>query len=98
MVGSVCNISKSLRALKIPASSELLQKKTLMCSIFPSGVQWVENSVSNTKIAPFYRTILEFEDGNVSIGGPAGSRTPDLSNANAALYQLSYWPKSPVGV
>src|SRR5690606_5475930 len=67
--------------------SELLQKKTLMCSIFPSGVHWAENGVSNTKIAPFYRTILEFEHGNVSIGGPEGSRTPDLSNANAALYQ-----------
>ena len=50
--------------------SELLQKKTLMCSIFPAGVHWVENGVSNTKIAPFYRTILEFEHGNVSIGGP----------------------------
>gem|GEM_PF-5140240 len=25
-------------------------------------------------------------------GGPKESRTPDLCNANAALYQLSYWP------
>ncbi len=27
-------------------------------------------------------------------GGPMGSRTPDLCNANAALYQLSYRPKN----
>jgi hypothetical protein len=26
-------------------------------------------------------------------GGLMGSRTPDLCNANAALYQLSYQPK-----
>ncbi len=26
------------------------------------------------------------------VGGPKGSRTPDLCNANAALYQLSYRP------
>ena len=25
-------------------------------------------------------------------GGPVGIRTPDLCNANAALYQLSYRP------
>lgn len=52
----------------------------------------VENGVSNTIIALFYRTIMELGQKNVSSGGPAGSRTPDLSNANAALYQLSYWP------
>lgn len=27
-------------------------------------------------------------------GGPKEIRTPDLCNANAALYQLSYWPKT----
>ncbi len=29
----------------------------------------------------------------VLCGGPMEIRTPDLCNANAALYQLSYWPK-----
>jgi hypothetical protein len=30
--------------------------------------------------------------GGFRIGGPKESRTPDLCNANAALYQLSYRP------
>ena len=28
----------------------------------------------------------------IIFGGPMGIRTPDLCNANAALYQLSYQP------
>lgn len=31
----------------------------------------------------------------VSDGGAEGSQTPDLRNANAALYQLSYSPVTP---
>lgn len=49
--------------------SALKQKKTLLCSIFPFGMPFSENAISNTKIAPFYRTILGFQNDIVPIGG-----------------------------
>ena len=33
--------------------------------------------------------------GSRTVGGPKGSRTPDLLAASQALYQLSYGPSSP---
>jgi hypothetical protein len=46
----------------------------------------------------FYRTDTHITKNQplkaVFPGGPMEGRTPDLGNANAALYQLSYWPVS----
>jgi hypothetical protein len=49
-------------------SSLLKQKRVLMCSIFPSGLDWGYPGYSNTQISPFYRSLLGFEQGQVKIG------------------------------
>ncbi len=45
--------------------SELPQKKTLLCSIFPSGVPWCYSGYSNTEISPYYQAILNFQQADV---------------------------------
>ncbi len=56
-------------------NSNLDQVRALMCSIFPSGLQWNYSGYSNTDISPFYKGIMTMKDGGVSFGSPNGSRT-----------------------
>ena len=58
--------------------SSLEQKRVLLCSIFPSGLQWSENRYSNTQISPFLSAMLDLNKESVSFGSPAGSWTPFL--------------------
>lgn len=51
-----------------------------------------QNHCDLTKRGPI-NDICHLQDNLLDVGGPEGNRTPDLSNANAALYQLSYWPE-----
>ena len=57
-------------------NSNLDQVRALMCSIFPSGLQWNYSGYSNTHISPFYKGIMAMKDGGVSFGSPKGIRTP----------------------
>lgn len=55
--------------------SDLQEKRVLLCSIYPSGLQWSGNGYSNTQISPFYFSILDVQNNNVPFGSPKGSRT-----------------------
>ena len=54
------------------------QGRTLLCSIFPSGLQWSYPGYSNTVFSPFYQAILAIENSQDNFGAPGGARTPDL--------------------
>ncbi len=49
-------------------NAPLEQKRVLMCSIFPKGLQWSYPGYSNTQISPFYRCFLDYQNGTVAIG------------------------------
>jgi hypothetical protein len=53
----------------------LEQKKILLCSTFPEGMEWQYPGLSNTKISPFYRAFLDGEDGDKFSGARERSRT-----------------------
>lgn len=57
-------------------NSDLPQKRTLLCSIFPSGLLWSENRYSNTKINQCYSAITDIENLQISFGSLKGNRTP----------------------
>lgn len=54
------------------ASATLEQKRLLLCSIFPAGLRWMQKSLSNTKISPFYRLILSGGTAKVPYGVASG--------------------------
>src|ERR671919_827630 len=64
---------------------------------------WAFSSVQQTYVANCWG-VRSFVPGNAKqIGcdlrfcrGPEGSRTPDLTRARGALYQLSYRPEAPI--
>ncbi|MCA9329017.1 recombinase family protein, partial [Candidatus Saccharibacteria bacterium] len=58
-------------------SSLLKQKRVLMCSIFPEGLNWSYPGYSNTQINPFYRCLIDVQEHKVKLGTPGGIRTPD---------------------
>ncbi len=68
------------------AASLLKQKRVLMCSIFPQGLNWSYPGYSNTQISPFYRYLMEVEKNKVLTGTPEGTRTPDLWYRKPTLY------------
>ena len=49
-------------------NSELQEKRTLMCSIFPSGLVWSENDYSHTEISQYYSAIRDIEKPSISLG------------------------------
>ena len=51
-------------------NSTLDQKRTLLCSIFPSGLQWGYPGYSNTVLSPFYRSMLDIQRDSVPFGSP----------------------------
>ncbi len=57
-------------------NAELGQKKMLLCSIFPQGLQFEQNAYSNTPISKFYKAILDLQNDFISFGSPKGNRTP----------------------
>ena len=65
--------------------SALDQKKLLLSSIFPNGVQWSENGYSNSEINPYWSAILGLENDDDHFGGQYWTRTSDLYNVNVAL-------------
>jgi len=48
--------------------SDLERRRELMCSIFPKGLLWSYPGYSNTHISPFYKCLLDIQDGKVPIG------------------------------
>jgi site-specific DNA recombinase len=52
------------------AESSLEQKRVLLCSIYPSGLQWSKNSYLNTQISPIYTCISDLNKEVVCFGGP----------------------------
>ncbi len=62
--------------------SSLEQKKTLISSIFPSGMAWSYPSISNSEISPLYQAIQTFCEQSVHVGDPGGIRTRDLQDEN----------------
>lgn len=62
--------------------SDLEQKRILLCSIYPSGLPWDGNGYSNTKISPFYASIVDIQVNCVPFGSACGIRTRDLQNEN----------------
>ena len=62
--------------------SSLAVKRTLLCSIYPSGLQWAGNGYSNTKISPFYTSLLNIQLNSVPFGSADGIRTRDLLDEN----------------
>ncbi|MEX2012324.1 MAG: zinc ribbon domain-containing protein, partial [Patescibacteria group bacterium] len=57
--------------------AELEEKRVLLCSIFPSGMQWSYPGYSNTQKSPFFQAIQALQNNNASFGAPGGIRTPD---------------------
>ncbi len=55
--------------------SSLEQKRTLLCSIYPSGMHWGENGYSNTEISKFYTCILDIQLSSIPFGSATGTRT-----------------------
>lgn len=48
--------------------AELEAKRTLLCSIFPSGMQWSYPGYSNTQKSPFFSAIQSLQNNNVDFG------------------------------
>ncbi len=71
-------------------NGSLEEKRTLLCSIFPSGLQYRYPGYSNTPKSPFYQAILELQENNIQFGAPEGIRTPGLLIRSQSLYPLSY--------
>ncbi len=55
--------------------SNLSQLRTLLISIFPSGLRLGANGYSHTEINPLFQVMLEAQGDSVTIGGEAGIRT-----------------------
>ncbi len=55
--------------------SDLKQKRTLMCSIYPNGLPWDGNDYLNTEISPFWTALLAFQRKPVLLGTPRGILT-----------------------
>jgi site-specific DNA recombinase len=51
-------------------TSSLEEKKALLGLIFPSGITWNPNGITNREISPFYQSILDFTKGVVHLGDP----------------------------
>lgn len=66
-------------------NAPLEQKRVLMCSIFPQGLQWSYPGYSNTQISPFYRCFLDYQSGSVAIGAGDGTLTRGLVLGKDAL-------------
>ena len=54
-------------------SGDLEQKRVLLCSIFPSGMQWSYPGYSNTKISPFFLGILGLQTNKVCFSAVDGT-------------------------
>ncbi len=67
-------------------SSLLKQKRVLMCSIFPEGLNWSYPGYSNTQIDPFYRCLIDVQEHKVKLGALGGIRTPDPLFRRQMLY------------
>ena len=50
--------------------SDLTGKRSLLCSIYPSGLHWDGNAYLNTVISPFYSAILDLKNPSVLNGTP----------------------------
>ena len=70
--------------------SDLQGKRSVLCSIYPSGLHWNGNVYLNTVISPFYSAILTLKKDVVSFGTPGRIRTYNLLVRSQALYPLSY--------
>ena len=66
-------------------NAPLEQKRVLMCSIFPKGLQWSYPGYSNTEISPFYRCFLDYQSGSVNHGAGTETLTLDLVLGKDAL-------------
>ncbi len=66
-------------------NAPLEQKRVLMCSIFPKGLQWSYPGYSNTQISPFYQCCLNIQNGSVAIGAGQETLTPGLVLGKDAL-------------
>jgi site-specific DNA recombinase len=64
----------------------LKQKRVLMCSIFPLGLNWGYPGYSNTHVSPFYRSLTGVKDDQVQNGTPDRIRTYDLWLRKPTLY------------
>ncbi len=73
---------KLINISKTYIDSELQEKRVLLCSIYPSGLQWGENGYSNTQISPFYTSILDIQLNHVPFGSADGIRTRGLLDEN----------------
>lgn len=56
--------------------ASLEEKRTVLCSIFPSGLVWGDNGLSHTEIKPYWSAVLDIEDVKISFGSLKGNRTP----------------------
>ena len=65
--------------------SSISQLKTLLGSMFPSGLAWNYNGTLKHKISPIYQYILDVDRQSVPFGAPGGSRTPDFFVRSEAL-------------
>ncbi len=57
-------------------AATLDEKRTLLCSIFPSGLVWDGKAYSNTLIDSSYKLVQTFKGDKGTIGSAKGSRTP----------------------
>lgn len=59
-------------------------------SIFPQGVVFEKDKFRTPVLGRGYALTHEYSTTPVKMGEPGGSRTPDICDVNATLYQLSY--------
>lgn len=71
--------------------SSLTEKRTLISSIYPSGLVWGGTRLLNCPMSPFFASILDLQGETVNFGTPGRSRTCNLSLRTGLLYPLSYW-------
>ena len=82
------NFFKNIDAIVQNSTDQILVDK-IVKMVF-SNIWIDDEKVTKYQVKPFFDDYLKMRD--ISNGGPAEIRTPDLLVANEALYQLSYGP------
>jgi site-specific DNA recombinase len=85
IVAFIKNILSDLGKAYLLANLE--QKRALLSSIFPLGIIYQKNGISNQQISPTYQAIRDQEVLNNALGAGEGSRTPCVHFGKVTFYR-----------